>query len=80
MSQEYLPTRIGMASGLSLGMSIGLGGIAAVALGAVADAVDLRSALWVAAAAPLVAIVLAVRLPAAARSSVRLIDPSVNVT
>src|SRR5207302_1988382 len=37
MSQEYLPRRIGMASGLSIGLSIGLGGIAAVALGAVAD-------------------------------------------
>ncbi|HEV2593189.1 MAG TPA: MFS transporter [Gaiellaceae bacterium] len=80
MSQEYLPTRIGMASGLSLGMSIGLGGIAAVALGAVADAVDLRTAMWVAAAAPVVAIALAVRLPSVSRSSVRLIDPSVNVT
>ena len=79
MSQEYLPTRIGMASGLAIGMSVGLGGIAAVVLGAVADAVDLRSAMWVAAAAPLVAIALAVLLPAAPRSSVRLIDPSVNV-
>ena len=42
MSQEYLPRRIGMASGLSIGLSIGLGGIAAVALGALADSVDLR--------------------------------------
>ena len=39
MSQEYLPRRIGLASGLSIGMSIGLGGIAAVGLGALADAV-----------------------------------------
>jgi FSR family fosmidomycin resistance protein-like MFS transporter len=79
MSQEYLPTRIGMASGLSIGMSVGLGGIAAVVLGAVADAVDLRTAMWVAAAAPLAAIALAVLLPTAPRSSVRLTDPSVNV-
>ena len=34
MAQQYLPTRIGMASGLSIGFSIGLGGIAAVILGA----------------------------------------------
>ena len=34
-----------MASGLVIGFSIGLGGIAAVALGALADTVDLRSAL-----------------------------------
>lgn len=80
MSQEYLPTRIGMASGLSVGMSVGLGGIAAVALGAVADAVDLRAAMWVAAAAPVVAIALAVLLPSSRRRPVRLVDPSVNVT
>ena len=30
MSQEYLPRQIGMASGLSIGLSIGLGGIAVV--------------------------------------------------
>jgi FSR family fosmidomycin resistance protein-like MFS transporter len=63
MSQEYLPRHIGMASGLSIGLSIGLGGVAAVALGAVADAVDLRTALYVCAAAPVVAILLAFPLP-----------------
>jgi MFS transporter, FSR family, fosmidomycin resistance protein len=63
MSMEYLPRHIGMASGLTIGLSIGLGGIAAVALGAVADAVDLRAALYVCAAAPLVAILLALPLP-----------------
>jgi MFS transporter, FSR family, fosmidomycin resistance protein len=63
MSQEYLPRHIGMASGLTIGLSIGLGGIAAVALGAVADAVDLRAALYISAAAPLVAILLALPLP-----------------
>ena len=41
-----------MASGLSVGLAMGLGGIAAVALGAVADAVDLETALYVGAAAP----------------------------
>jgi MFS transporter, FSR family, fosmidomycin resistance protein len=63
MSQEYLPSRIGMASGLSIGLSIGLGGIAAVGLGALADSVDLRAAMYAAAAAPLVAVVLAALLP-----------------
>jgi len=63
MSQEYLPRHIGMASGLSIGLSIGLGGIAAVALGALADAVDLRTALYVCAAAPVAAILLALPLP-----------------
>jgi FSR family fosmidomycin resistance protein-like MFS transporter len=63
MSQEYLPRHIGMASGLSIGLSIGLGGVAAVALGALADAIDLRTALYVCAAAPLAALALALPLP-----------------
>jgi FSR family fosmidomycin resistance protein-like MFS transporter len=63
MSQEYLPRHIGMASGLSIGFSIGLGGIAAVALGAVADSIDLRTALYVCAAAPVIALLLCLPLP-----------------
>jgi FSR family fosmidomycin resistance protein-like MFS transporter len=63
MAQEYLPRHIGLASGLSIGLSIGLGGIAAVALGALADAVDLRAALYVCAAAPLAGVVLTLLLP-----------------
>jgi FSR family fosmidomycin resistance protein-like MFS transporter len=63
MSQEYLPRHIGMASGLSIGLSIGLGGIGAIALGAVADSIDLEAAMYVAAGAALVALVLAMLLP-----------------
>jgi FSR family fosmidomycin resistance protein-like MFS transporter len=63
MSQEYLPRHIGMASGLSIGLSIGLGGIAAVILGAVADSVDLRTALYVCAAAPVLGAALTTLLP-----------------
>ena len=42
MSQEYMPGRVGMASGLSIGFAIGLGGVAALVLGAVADVVGLE--------------------------------------
>ena len=63
MSQEYLPRHIGTASGLSVGLSIGLGGIAAVALGALADTVDLRAALYVCAAAPIAGLALTLLLP-----------------
>jgi MFS transporter, FSR family, fosmidomycin resistance protein len=63
MSQEYLPGRIGMASGLSIGLSIGLGGIAAVALGAVADSIDLRTAMYAAAACAVPGFILATLLP-----------------
>ncbi len=65
MSQEYLPRHIGMASGLSIGMSIGLGGVAAVALGALADTVDLQTSLYVCAAVPVVAVALGAFLPSA---------------
>jgi MFS transporter, FSR family, fosmidomycin resistance protein len=63
MSQEYLPQQIGLASGLTTGMSIGLGGVAAVALGVLADAVDLQTSLYVCAAVPLAAVALAAFLP-----------------
>jgi MFS transporter, FSR family, fosmidomycin resistance protein len=63
MGQEYMPRHIGTASGLVIGLSVGLGGIAAVALGRLADTTSLRAALFVAAAAPLLATVLAALLP-----------------
>jgi FSR family fosmidomycin resistance protein-like MFS transporter len=65
LSQEYLPRHIGMASGLSIGFSIGLGGVAAVVLGAIADSVDLRTTLYVCAAAPIVGVLLTALLPPA---------------
>jgi hypothetical protein len=46
-----------------IGLSIGLGGIAAVVLGALADTIDLRSALYVCAAAPVLALALTLLLP-----------------
>jgi MFS transporter, FSR family, fosmidomycin resistance protein len=63
MSQEYLPSHIGLASGISIGFSIGLGGIAALLLGAVADAVDLETAMYACAVVPAFAIVPAALLP-----------------
>jgi FSR family fosmidomycin resistance protein-like MFS transporter len=71
MSQEYLPSHIGLASGISIGFSIGLGGIAALALGAVADAVDLETAMYACAVVPALAILPAVLLPSS-RGSRRL--------
>jgi FSR family fosmidomycin resistance protein-like MFS transporter len=68
MSQEYLPRHIGVASGLSIGLSIGLGGIAAVALGVLADTVDLEAALYVCAAAPVAGLALAAFLPSSRAS------------
>jgi FSR family fosmidomycin resistance protein-like MFS transporter len=69
LSQLYLPRHVGMASGLSVGLAMGLGGIAAVVLGAVADAVDLQTALYVAAAAPAIGCIACVMLPRPASSA-----------
>jgi MFS transporter, FSR family, fosmidomycin resistance protein len=63
LSQLYLPRHVGMASGLSVGLAIGVGGVAAVALGAIADAVDLKTALYVCAAAPLLGVAFSLLLP-----------------
>jgi FSR family fosmidomycin resistance protein-like MFS transporter len=63
LSQLYLPRHIGMASGLSVGLAMGIGGVAAVVLGALADVVDLRAALTVSAVAPALGVFVSLRLP-----------------
>jgi FSR family fosmidomycin resistance protein-like MFS transporter len=63
MSQEYMPGRVGMASGLSIGMAIGLGGVAALSLGALADGIDLETAVLLTAAGPALCIGLTLLLP-----------------
>jgi FSR family fosmidomycin resistance protein-like MFS transporter len=63
LSQLYLPKHVGVASGLSIGLSMGIGGIAAVILGAVADAVDLRLALTLCAIPPAVGVLFSLWLP-----------------
>ncbi len=69
-----MPGRVGMASGLSIGLAIGSGGVAALVLGALADAVDLHTALFLTAAGPAAAIVLTLLLPPSRR--VRVAEPA----
>jgi len=76
LSQLYLPRHVGMASGLSVGLAMGVGGIAAVALGAVADAIDLQAALTICAAAPAIGVVFCLKLPAPARRLVATREPA----
>jgi FSR family fosmidomycin resistance protein-like MFS transporter len=45
LGQDFLPRRVGTASGVTLGLTVSVGGLAAPALGALADATSLRSAL-----------------------------------
>jgi FSR family fosmidomycin resistance protein-like MFS transporter len=68
LSQLYLPRHVGVASGLAVGLGMA-GGAAAVALGALADAVDLEAALYACAAAPAIGVVLALMLPAPRRAA-----------
>jgi FSR family fosmidomycin resistance protein-like MFS transporter len=63
MGQACLPSRPGLASGVTLGLAIGLGGVAATALGTVADAHGLRAVLWTIAMLPVPALLLALSLP-----------------
>jgi MFS transporter, FSR family, fosmidomycin resistance protein len=77
MGQEYMPRHVGTASGLVIGLSLGLGGVAAVALGWLADATSLRAALLVAAAAPLLAGALVFMLPP--RRTTRVLEPAAEV-
>ncbi len=63
MGQELLPGRIGVASGVILGLAIGLGGVAAPLLGVLADSVGLSTLMYVVAALPLPGILLALTLP-----------------
>jgi len=75
LSQLYLPRHVGMASGLSVGLSMGIGGVAAVGLGAVADAIDLKTALTICAIAPAIGVIFCLRLPAPAERAQLAVDP-----
>jgi MFS transporter, FSR family, fosmidomycin resistance protein len=63
LGQAYLPSRMGLASGITLGLAIGLGGVAATALGVVADHAGLHAVLWVIAFLPVPALLLSLSLP-----------------
>ena len=63
MGQEYLPGRIGLASGVTLGLAIGLGGVGAGIFGLVADAMGVRATLEIIALLPLLALPLVLTLP-----------------
>jgi MFS transporter, FSR family, fosmidomycin resistance protein len=63
MGQEYLPGRLGTAAGVTIGLSIGLGGIGAPLLGVLADARGLTAVFVAIAILPLAALALTLALP-----------------
>jgi FSR family fosmidomycin resistance protein-like MFS transporter len=67
MGQEDLPSRIGVASGVTLGLAIGVGGLGAPLLGLVADHWGLSVAIDVIAVLPVLGVLMALTLPAERR-------------
>ncbi|MFF4604883.1 MFS transporter [Streptomyces sp. NPDC001339] len=45
LGQDYLPSRVGTASGITLGLTVSIGGLVSPVVGGIADATSLRTAL-----------------------------------
>ncbi|MFH8483881.1 MFS transporter, partial [Streptomyces longisporoflavus] len=45
LGQDYLPSRVGTASGITLGLTVSIGGLVSPLIGSIADATSLRTAL-----------------------------------
>jgi FSR family fosmidomycin resistance protein-like MFS transporter len=73
IGQEYLPSRPGLASGITLGLAMGIGGLIAAGLGPVADHAGIATVLWILAVLPLGAFALAVTLPGRGEDHARLL-------
>ncbi len=63
LGQQYLPGRRGLASGITLGLAIGAGGLIATALGVLADAIGIHATLLILPAFAAVALAFALTLP-----------------
>ncbi|GAA1714680.1 MFS transporter [Fodinicola feengrottensis] len=62
LGQDYLPNRIGTASGVTLGLAVSVGGLAVPLLGKLADATNLQVAVAVLAVLPILAFAVTLRL------------------
>ena len=80
LGQDYLPNRIGTASGVTVGLAVSVGGLFNPVLGYIADIAGLRAMLVVLIALPLVALVLAafLREPGATRIRPEPSEPTIN--
>ena len=63
LGQGYLPNRVGMASGVTLGLAFSFGGIVMPLLGYVADHHGLHAAIWIVALLPILCTALTLTLP-----------------
>lgn len=62
LAQDYLPGRIGTASGVTLGLAVSVGGLAAPVLGIIADHTSLRAAVALLTVMPLVCAAVGTRM------------------
>jgi MFS transporter, FSR family, fosmidomycin resistance protein len=62
LGQDYLPRRIGTASGVTVGLAVSAGGLITPLLGTLADHTDLRTALAVLVVLPVLALALSLKL------------------
>ncbi|MCK9878694.1 hypothetical protein MXD59_23510 [Frankia sp. Ag45/Mut15] len=63
LGQDYLPTRPGTAAGVTLGLAVSIGGLAAPGLGAIADTWGIAAVFSVLCLVPLPGLLLAAFLP-----------------
>jgi FSR family fosmidomycin resistance protein-like MFS transporter len=63
LAQDYLPTRVGTASGVTLGLAVSVGGVFTPVLGAIGDRAGLGAAILTLAATPVLALLISLRLP-----------------
>jgi len=63
MGQSFMPQHVGTASGLILGLALGMGGIGAALLGFLADRFGVPATLWIVAFIPWAAFVLTAFIP-----------------
>ena len=68
LGQQYLPNRVGLASGVTLGLAVSIGGLFTPVLGKIADASDLSTALMTVGAITVIPCIVAFFLPAVKRS------------
>jgi FSR family fosmidomycin resistance protein-like MFS transporter len=63
MGQSFMPQNVGLASGLILGLSFGMGGLGAAVLGLFADLWGVPTTLWIISFIPVGAFLLAALIP-----------------
>ena len=80
MGQEFLPGRLGVASGVTIGLSVGMGGVAAPLLGILADADGLRSVFELIVVFPVAALAFSLLLPVRRDPGYEMASRSANTT